>query len=48
MNKYIIFLLFKNRLRDYGVSPLDIFLPIVSWIGIIGIILFMWYLGNVC
>jgi len=47
MKKYIIFLMFKNRLRDCGISPLDIFLPIVSWCGIIGSIFLLWYLVNV-
>ena len=47
MKKYIRFLLFKNRLRNFGISPLDIFLPIVSWIGVIGIVFFTWYLVNV-
>lgn len=47
MKNYIRFLLFKNRLRDFGISPLDIFLPIVSWFGIVGTIFFMWCLVNV-
>jgi len=38
MKNYIKFLLFKNRLRKVGISPLDIFLPLVSWLGVIGII----------
>jgi hypothetical protein len=47
MKKYIKFLLFKNRLNDYRISSLDIFLPIVSWVGIIGMFLSVWYLYNV-
>lgn len=47
MKKYIKFLLFKNRLREYGISPLDIFFPIVSWIGIFSTIFLIYCLFNI-